>query len=39
MNSSSRQVTEGHVRAAIINTFTHPGVPQSVRVGQILPAT
>jgi len=33
-----RQVTEAHVRAAIINTFTYLGMPQSVRVGQIASA-
>ena len=33
-----RQVNEAHVRAAIINTFTYLGMPQSVRVGQIAPA-
>ncbi|NMQ28368.1 IS5/IS1182 family transposase, partial [Candidatus Accumulibacter phosphatis] len=33
-----RQVTEAHVRAAIINTFTYLGMPQSVGVGQIAPA-
>ena len=33
-----RQVTEGHVRAAIINTFTYLGMPESVPVGQIAPA-
>jgi hypothetical protein len=30
-----RQVTESHVRAAIINQFTYLGMPQSVRDGQI----
>jgi len=34
-----RQVTEAHVRAAIINTFTYLGMPKSVRVGQIASAT
>jgi Transposase DDE domain len=33
-----RQVTEADVRAAIINTFTYLGMPQSVGVGQIAPA-
>ena len=33
-----RQVNEAHVRAAIINTFTYLGMPQSVRVGQIASA-
>ena len=33
-----RQVAESHVRAAIINTFTYLGMPQSVRTGQIAPA-
>ena len=33
-----RQVNEAHVRAAIINTFTYLGMPQSVRVGQVAPA-
>ena len=33
-----RQVNEAHVRAAILNTFTYLGMPQSVRVGQIAPA-
>ncbi|MBE2261083.1 MAG: IS5/IS1182 family transposase, partial [Rhodobacteraceae bacterium] len=33
-----RQVTEAHVRAAIINTLTYLGMPQSVGVGQIVPA-
>lgn len=33
-----RQVVESHVRAAIINTFTYLGMPQSVRAGQIAPA-
>lgn len=33
-----RQVAESHVRAAIINTFTYLGMPQSVRAGQIVPA-
>jgi hypothetical protein len=33
-----RQVTEAHVRAAILNTFTYLGMPESVRVGQIAPA-
>lgn len=33
-----RQVTEAQVRAAIINTFTYLGMPQSVRAGQITPA-
>lgn len=33
-----RQVAESHVRAAIINTFTYLGMPQSVRAGQIAPA-
>ncbi len=32
-----RQVTEAHVRAAILNTFTYLGMPESVRVGQIAP--
>ena len=30
------QVAEGHVRAAIINTFTYLGMPNSVRAGQIV---
>jgi hypothetical protein len=29
----ARQVSEVHVRPAIINTFTDPGVPQTVRAG------
>ena len=33
-----RQVTEVHVRAAIVNRFTYLGMPQSVRAGQIAPA-
>jgi hypothetical protein len=33
-----RQVNEAHVRAAIINTCTYLGMPQSVRVGQVAPA-
>ena len=33
-----RQVTEAHVPAAILNTFTYLGMPASVRVGQIAPA-
>ena len=33
-----RQVNEAHVQAAIINTFTYLGMPQSVRVGQIASA-
>ncbi|MER2624180.1 MAG: IS5 family transposase [Accumulibacter sp.] len=33
-----RQVTEAHVRAAILNTFTYLGMPRSDRVGQIAPA-
>ena len=33
-----RQVTEAHVRVAIINQFTYLGMPDSVRVGQIAPA-
>jgi hypothetical protein len=32
-----RQVTEAHVRAAILNTFTYLGMPRSDRVGQIAP--
>jgi hypothetical protein len=32
-----RQVNEAHVRAAIINTFTYLGMPQSARVGEIAP--
>jgi hypothetical protein len=35
--SFERQVSEAHVRAAIINTFTYLGMPQSVSVGQIAP--
>ena len=34
-----RQVAEAHVRAAILNRFTYLGMPQSVRAGQIAPAT
>lgn len=33
-----RQVTEAHVRAAILNTFTYLGMPQSVWVGPVAPA-
>lgn len=33
-----RQVTESHVRAAIINQFTYLGLPNSVRAGQIASA-
>jgi len=33
-----RQVTEADVRAAILNTFTYLGMPQSVRVGPVAPA-
>jgi Transposase DDE domain len=33
-----RQVTETHVRAAIINQFTYLGMPNAVRAGQIAPA-
>jgi hypothetical protein len=33
-----RQVTQAHVRAAIINTFTFLCMSQSVAVGQIAPA-
>jgi hypothetical protein len=33
-----RQVTEAHVRAAIVHTFTCLGMPQSVRVGQVASA-
>jgi hypothetical protein len=33
-----RQVTEAHVRAAILNTFTYLGMPRSDRVGQIASA-
>jgi len=33
-----RQVTEAHVRAAILNTFTSLGMPRSDRVGQIASA-
>jgi len=36
--SFERQVSEGHVRAVIINAFTYPGMAQSVRVGKISPA-
>lgn len=32
-----RQVVESHIRAAIINTFTYLGMPQSIRVVQIAP--
>lgn len=33
-----RQVTEAHVRAAILNTFTYLGMPRSERVGKIASA-
>ena len=33
-----RQVTEAHVRAAILNTFTYLGMPRSDRVGEIASA-
>ena len=33
-----RQVTEAHVRAAILNTLTYLGMPRSDRVGQIASA-
>jgi Transposase DDE domain len=33
-----RQVTEGHVRAAILNVMTYLGMPKSVRRGGIAPA-
>jgi hypothetical protein len=33
-----RQVTEAHVRAAILNTFTYLGMPRSDRVGKIASA-
>ena len=33
-----RPVTEGHIRAAILNPFTYLGMPESVRVGQIAQA-
>jgi hypothetical protein len=34
----ARQVTEVHVRAAILNGFTYLGMPESVRVGEVAPA-
>ena len=33
-----RQVAKNHVRVAIINQFTHFGMPNTVRAGQIAPA-
>jgi hypothetical protein len=33
-----RQMTEAHVHAAMINTFTYLGVRQSDRVRQVAPA-
>ena len=33
-----RQVSEVHMRAAIINQFTYLGMPDSVRAGQVAPA-
>ncbi|MBI4754946.1 MAG: hypothetical protein HY778_05880 [Betaproteobacteria bacterium] len=34
----SLQVTEGHIRVAILNQFTYLGLPRSVRGGLIAPA-
>lgn len=35
--TAERQLNEAHVQTTIIPTFTHLGIPQSVRLGQISP--